>query len=141
MTACFLLIFKSEWCWEMLSATLIRFLSTETGSSRYKSYDRMPPVYIPGAWCLCSDCTEGPSSEKPLTAETLPATIMSGQFSDPMTPTPEIQEIANRVRPKLEKEVGRRYPIFLAVLYRYQMVLGTNYCIKKTLPMYLSSFL
>ncbi|XP_053912537.1 protein MIX23 isoform X1 [Cuculus canorus] len=56
-----------------------------------------------------------------------------------------VEEVVNdrswKVRPKLEKEVGRRYPIFLAVLYRYQMVLGTNYCIKKTLPMYLSSFL
>ncbi|XP_053911964.1 stefin-C-like isoform X1 [Cuculus canorus] len=130
MTACFLLIFKSEWCWEMLGATLIRFLSTETGSSRYKSCDPMPPAYIPGAWCLCSDCTEGPSSETPLTAETLPATIMSGQFSDPMTPTPEIQEIANRVKSQLEKEVGRAFTIFNAVLYRYQKSVGTSYLIK-----------
>ncbi|XP_069722511.1 uncharacterized protein [Phaenicophaeus curvirostris] len=130
MTVCLLLICKSKWCWEILGATLMCCQNTETGSLCYKSYDAMTPVYIPGARCLCSDCAEGLSSETSLIAETLPVTIMSNDCSDPAPATPEIQEIANKVKPQFEQHSRRTYPTFFAVLYRSQAVVGTNYLIK-----------
>ncbi|XP_069705995.1 cystatin-A5-like [Phaenicophaeus curvirostris] len=55
---------------------------------------------------------------------------MSDHYADPAPATPEIQEIAKKVKPQLEKAASRTYGIFLAVLYRSQAVVGTNYLIK-----------
>ncbi|XP_067402451.1 cystatin-A-like isoform X2 [Emydura macquarii macquarii] len=55
---------------------------------------------------------------------------MSGDFSETKPATPEIQEIADQVKPELEKRTGEKYPDFDAISFRYQIVHGTNYLIK-----------
>ncbi|XP_069722587.1 cystatin-A-like [Phaenicophaeus curvirostris] len=56
--------------------------------------------------------------------------MIPGGFTDPRPATPEIQEIANKVKPVLEKEENRTYATFNALEYKSQVVAGTNYCIK-----------
>ncbi|TFK01451.1 early activation antigen CD69 [Platysternon megacephalum] len=53
-----------------------------------------------------------------------------GSWSETLTATPQIQEIANKVKPQLEAKDKKPYPVFIAIKYRTQVVAGTNYLIQ-----------
>ncbi|KAF7236627.1 Leukocyte cysteine proteinase inhibitor 1 [Varanus komodoensis] len=55
---------------------------------------------------------------------------MVGGLSDPAPATPEVQEIANKVKGQLEQVTNTSYSIFQAISYSTQVVSGTNYVIK-----------
>ncbi|XP_021011003.1 cystatin-A-like [Mus caroli] len=56
--------------------------------------------------------------------------MMPGGLSRARSATPEIQEIANKVRPLLEEKTNEKYEVFKAVQYKSQVVAGQNYFIK-----------
>ncbi|XP_074013795.1 cystatin-A-like [Numenius arquata] len=56
--------------------------------------------------------------------------MMPGGLSDTQPATPEVQQIANEVKPQLESRENRTYGIFNAIVYRSQVVAGINYFIK-----------
>ncbi|XP_014812780.1 PREDICTED: cystatin-A-like [Calidris pugnax] len=56
--------------------------------------------------------------------------MMTGGLSDTKPATPEIQDIANKVKPQFESKENRTYGIFKAIKYRSQVVAGVNYFIK-----------
>ncbi|XP_021045470.1 stefin-2-like [Mus pahari] len=56
--------------------------------------------------------------------------MMLGGLSEARPATPEIQEIANKVRPLLEEKTNEKYEKFEAVEYKSQVVQGQNYFIK-----------
>ncbi|KAK2502512.1 hypothetical protein MC885_013597 [Smutsia gigantea] len=56
--------------------------------------------------------------------------MMPGGLTDAKPATPEIQEIANKVKPQLESETNRTYEEFKAVEFKTQVVAGINYYIK-----------
>ncbi|NXK23458.1 CYTA protein, partial [Arenaria interpres] len=56
--------------------------------------------------------------------------MMTGGLSDAQPATPEIQRIANEVKPQFESKENRTYGIFNAIKYRSQLVAGVNYFIK-----------
>ncbi|XP_048707582.2 cystatin-A5 [Caretta caretta] len=55
----------------------------------------------------------------------------TGEWSEALRATPQIQEITNKVKPQLEEKVHKEYPVFVAVICR-QLTLcgGTHYLIK-----------
>ncbi|XP_038273898.2 cystatin-A-like [Dermochelys coriacea] len=55
---------------------------------------------------------------------------MPGGLTETPPATPEIQEIADQVKPQLEERVTKTYPVFVALKYKTQVVAGTNYFIK-----------
>uniref|UniRef100_A0A8C4MAP6 Cystatin A n=2 Tax=Equus asinus TaxID=9793 RepID=A0A8C4MAP6_EQUAS len=55
---------------------------------------------------------------------------MTGGLTEARRATPEIQEIADRVKPQLEEKTNQTYEEFKAVEYKTQVVAGTNYYIK-----------
>ncbi|NWX13630.1 CYTA protein, partial [Aegotheles bennettii] len=56
--------------------------------------------------------------------------MMPGGLSDTKPATPEVQRIADEVLPQFESRVNRTYRMFLAIIYRTQVVAGINYFIK-----------
>ncbi|KFP24364.1 Cystatin-B, partial [Colius striatus] len=55
---------------------------------------------------------------------------ITGGLSEPEPATPEIQHIADQVKQQLESKENTKYSMFKAILYRSQVVAGTNYFIK-----------
>ncbi|XP_035425479.1 cystatin-A-like [Cygnus atratus] len=60
----------------------------------------------------------------------LPATMVPGGLSETKPATPEIQHIVDQVKPEFERREKRTYGIFRAIVYKTQVVAGTNYFIK-----------
>ncbi|KAM9389866.1 leukocyte cysteine proteinase inhibitor 1-like [Phaethornis superciliosus] len=56
--------------------------------------------------------------------------MMTGGLSDTEPATPEIQQVVTEVRPQFESKANRSCGIFKAIVYRSQVVAGTNYFIK-----------
>ncbi|XP_003202689.1 cystatin-A [Meleagris gallopavo] len=56
--------------------------------------------------------------------------MMTGGLSDPKPATPEVQHLADQVKPQLESRENETYNIFTAIIYRTQVVAGINYFIK-----------
>ncbi|XP_072182668.1 cystatin-A [Excalfactoria chinensis] len=56
--------------------------------------------------------------------------MMTGGFSDPKPATPEVQHLADQVKAQLESRENKTYSTFKAIIYRLQVVAGTNYLIK-----------
>ncbi|XP_052014561.1 cystatin-A-like [Apodemus sylvaticus] len=56
--------------------------------------------------------------------------MMPGGLTKARPATEKIQEIADKVRPQLEKEINERYEKFEAVEYKTQVVAGVNFFIK-----------
>uniref|UniRef100_A0A8C6GFT3 Cystatin domain containing 4 n=1 Tax=Mus spicilegus TaxID=10103 RepID=A0A8C6GFT3_MUSSI len=56
--------------------------------------------------------------------------MMPGGLSRARSATPEIQEIANKVKSLLEEKTNEKYEVFKAVQYKSQVVAGQNYFIK-----------
>ncbi|KAM8820398.1 cystatin-A-like [Eudromia elegans] len=56
--------------------------------------------------------------------------MMPGGLSDTTPATPEVQHIADQVKPQLEEKENEVYGLFQAIEYRTQVVAGTNYFIK-----------
>ncbi|CAM5080862.1 unnamed protein product [Eretmochelys imbricata] len=55
----------------------------------------------------------------------------SGEWSEALRATPQIQEITNKVKPQLEEKEEKAYPVFVAVIYRHLTLCGgTHYLIK-----------
>ncbi|XP_015282882.1 PREDICTED: cystatin-A-like [Gekko japonicus] len=56
--------------------------------------------------------------------------MMPGGLTAAKPATPEIQQLAEKVKPQLEARENKSYPVFTATEYRSQVVAGTNYFIK-----------
>ena len=56
--------------------------------------------------------------------------MMPGGLSRARSATPEIQEIADKVKSLLEEKTNEKYEVFKAVEYKSQVVAGQNYFIK-----------
>ncbi|XP_039376430.1 stefin-C-like [Mauremys reevesii] len=56
--------------------------------------------------------------------------MIPGGFTETKPATPEVQEIADQVKPQLEEKDKKPYPVFVAITYKSQVVAGTNYLIK-----------
>ncbi|NXF72878.1 CPI1 inhibitor, partial [Sclerurus mexicanus] len=56
--------------------------------------------------------------------------VMTGGWSLPKPATPEIQHITNKVKLQFEVRANRKPDLFIAIIYRSQVVAGTNYLIK-----------
>ncbi|XP_057553294.1 cystatin-A isoform X4 [Hippopotamus amphibius kiboko] len=56
--------------------------------------------------------------------------MMPGGLTEEKDATPEVQEIANKVKPQLEEKTNETYNEFEAVKYKTQVVAGLNYYIK-----------
>ncbi|XP_058920411.1 cystatin-A [Kogia breviceps] len=56
--------------------------------------------------------------------------MLCGAFCEDQPATPEIQQIANKMKPVVEKKTHEIYKEFEAVEYKTQVVAGTNYWIK-----------
>ncbi|XP_068022124.1 cystatin-B-like [Melanerpes formicivorus] len=56
--------------------------------------------------------------------------MMTGGLSETKPATPEVQHIADQVKPQFESKVNRTFDIFKAIVYRTQVVAGLNYFIK-----------
>ncbi|KAG6921211.1 cystatin A [Chelydra serpentina] len=56
--------------------------------------------------------------------------MLPGGLTTMKPATPEIQKIADQVKPQLEGKENKTYPVFVALVYKTQVVAGTNYFIK-----------
>ncbi|KAL2805009.1 cystatin-A [Daubentonia madagascariensis] len=56
--------------------------------------------------------------------------MIPGGLTDAKPATPEIQEIANKVKSQLEEKTNETYEEFEAIEYKTQVVAGINYYIK-----------
>ncbi|XP_004642251.1 cystatin-A [Octodon degus] len=56
--------------------------------------------------------------------------MIPGGLSEAKPATPEIQEIADKVKPQLEEKTNESYQEFIAEEYKSQVVAGINYYIK-----------
>ncbi|XP_006039314.2 cystatin-A-like [Alligator sinensis] len=56
--------------------------------------------------------------------------MMPGGLSSANPATPEVQKIADQVKPQLERKENKTYPVFIAYKYKTQVVAGMNYFIK-----------
>ncbi|XP_068555165.1 cystatin-B-like [Anas acuta] len=54
----------------------------------------------------------------------------TGGLSETQPATPEVQHIADQVKPEFERREHKRYDTFRAIVYRTQVVAGTYYFIK-----------
>ncbi|XP_034371703.1 stefin-3-like [Arvicanthis niloticus] len=59
-----------------------------------------------------------------------PDNVLTGGLSEARPATPEIQEVADKVRPLLEEKTNEKYEKFKAVEYKSQVVAGQNLFIK-----------
>ncbi|KAJ6658278.1 hypothetical protein lerEdw1_020550, partial [Lerista edwardsae] len=57
-------------------------------------------------------------------------TMMVGGISEAKPATPDIQELADLVKPQIEQKENKTYPTFKAVEFKTQVVAGTNVFIK-----------
>ncbi|XP_074550085.1 leukocyte cysteine proteinase inhibitor 1-like [Halichoeres trimaculatus] len=55
--------------------------------------------------------------------------VCIGCYTEPSPATEEIQKICNKVKPQVEKETGKNYGVFTALMYQSQIVQGVNYTI------------
>ncbi|XP_060226895.1 cystatin-A-like [Meriones unguiculatus] len=56
--------------------------------------------------------------------------MIRGGLSEAKPATPEIQEIADKIKPQLEEQTNEKYETYEAVEYKTQVVAGVNYFIK-----------
>ncbi|XP_053421308.1 cystatin-A-like [Nycticebus coucang] len=56
--------------------------------------------------------------------------MIPGGLTEAKPATPEIQEIANKIKPQLEEKTNKNYEEFEAEEYKTQVVAGINYYIK-----------
>ncbi|XP_065275676.1 cystatin-B-like [Emys orbicularis] len=56
--------------------------------------------------------------------------MIAGGLTETKPATPEIQEIADQVKPQLEGKENKTYPVYVALKYKTQVVAGINYFIK-----------
>ncbi|XP_038202353.1 cystatin-A [Arvicola amphibius] len=56
--------------------------------------------------------------------------MIPGGLTEARPATPEIQEIADKIRGKLEEKTNEKYEKFEAIEYKSQVVAGINYFIK-----------
>ncbi|XP_075811479.1 cystatin-A [Microtus pennsylvanicus] len=56
--------------------------------------------------------------------------MIPGGLTEARPATPEIQEITDKIREKLEEKTNEKYEKFEATEYKSQVVAGTNYFIK-----------
>ncbi|KAM6098834.1 cystatin-A-like [Theristicus caerulescens] len=56
--------------------------------------------------------------------------MMPGGLSEAKPATPEVQHIANEVKPQFESRENRKPSDFTAIIYKTQVVAGMNYFIK-----------
>uniref|UniRef100_A0A673STL0 Cystatin A n=1 Tax=Suricata suricatta TaxID=37032 RepID=A0A673STL0_SURSU len=56
--------------------------------------------------------------------------MIPGGLSEAKPATPEVQEIADEVRPQLEEKTNETYQKFEVIEYKTQVVAGINYYIK-----------
>ncbi|EDM11284.1 stefin A2 [Rattus norvegicus] len=56
--------------------------------------------------------------------------VITGGLSEARPATPEIQEIADKVKTLLEEKTNGKYEKFEAIQYKVQVVAGRNYFIK-----------
>ncbi|KAM9172582.1 cystatin-B-like [Pangshura tecta] len=56
--------------------------------------------------------------------------MMPGGFTETKPATPEVQKIVDQVKPQLEEQDKKPYPVFVAITYKTQVVAGTNYLVK-----------
>ncbi|XP_059543662.1 cystatin-A [Myotis daubentonii] len=56
--------------------------------------------------------------------------MMPGGLTEAKPATPEVQEIADEVKPQLEAQTNETYEEFQAIEYKTQVVAGINYYIK-----------
>ncbi|KFQ93454.1 Cystatin-A [Nipponia nippon] len=56
--------------------------------------------------------------------------MMPGGLSEAKPATPEVQHIADEVKPQFESKENRTYGTFTAITYKTQVVNGINYFIK-----------
>ncbi|XP_051005836.1 cystatin-A-like [Acomys russatus] len=56
--------------------------------------------------------------------------MIPGGLSEARPATPEIQEIADKVKPQLEEETNEKFEKYEATEYKSQVVAGVNYYIK-----------
>uniref|UniRef100_A0A2K6F925 Cystatin domain-containing protein n=1 Tax=Propithecus coquereli TaxID=379532 RepID=A0A2K6F925_PROCO len=56
--------------------------------------------------------------------------MIPGGLTEARPATPEIQEIADKVKPQLEEKTNETYEEFEATEYKSQVVAGTNFYIK-----------
>ncbi|XP_006091012.1 cystatin-A [Myotis myotis] len=56
--------------------------------------------------------------------------MMPGGLTEAKPATPEVQEIADEVKPQLEAQTNETYEEFEAIEYKTQVVAGINYYIK-----------
>uniref|UniRef100_A0A674IBB1 Cystatin domain-containing protein n=1 Tax=Terrapene triunguis TaxID=2587831 RepID=A0A674IBB1_9SAUR len=59
--------------------------------------------------------------------------MIAGGLTEIKPATPEIQEIADQVKPQLEGKENKTYPVYVALKYKTQVVAGINYFIKNHL--------
>ncbi|KAM5281373.1 cystatin-A [Ctenodactylus gundi] len=56
--------------------------------------------------------------------------MIPGGLTEARSATPEIQAIADEIKPQLEEKTNASYEEFEAIEYKTQVVAGTNYYIK-----------
>ncbi|XP_053084445.1 cystatin-A5-like [Pangasianodon hypophthalmus] len=56
--------------------------------------------------------------------------VIAGGWSEWMEVTEEVKKICLLVKPEAEKKTKRKFPVYLPLTYRHQVVAGTNYIIK-----------
>ncbi|KAK7828016.1 hypothetical protein U0070_013642 [Myodes glareolus] len=56
--------------------------------------------------------------------------MIPGGLTEAKPATPEVQEIVDKIREKLEEKTNEKYEKFEAVEYKTQVVAGVNYFIK-----------
>ncbi|XP_055480732.1 cystatin-A [Psammomys obesus] len=56
--------------------------------------------------------------------------MVPGGLTEARPATPEIQEIADKIKPQLEEQTNEKYETYEAVEYKTQVVAGINYFIK-----------
>ncbi|XP_067849095.1 cystatin-B-like [Heptranchias perlo] len=53
-----------------------------------------------------------------------------GGISDVKSPTPELQQIADSMKSKIEEHTNKTFVVFVVKAFKTQLVSGTNYFIK-----------
>nr|XP_034953315.1 cystatin-A-like [Zootoca vivipara]XP_034953316.1 cystatin-A-like [Zootoca vivipara] len=56
--------------------------------------------------------------------------MMAGGLTDASPSTPDVQQLADKMKSQIEQKENKVYTVFTAVEYKTQVVAGTNYFIK-----------